>query len=221
MADDEKRVTDGDPADDMPPRHDMSPGDDVSPADEMHPADDMPPGAAEARAAEESRADEESRSDDAARAHDAPRSDEKPRARDSSAPSGKSDRAPGQTHRVRRWGLTVLVLILIVPAVIFGAWAWVTLNYSYSKGDRAGYIQKLSRKGWLCKTWEGELAMVNLPGAMPEIFHFSVRNDSIARVLQRNIGKRVLLAYEEHRGVPTSCFAETPYYITNMRLAGE
>jgi hypothetical protein len=221
MADDEKRVTDGDAADDMPPRHDMSPGDDVSPADEMSPADDMPPGAAEARAAEEARADEESRADKESRLDDAPRSDDKPRARDSSAPSRKSDRAPGKTHRVRRWGLTILVLILIVPAMIFGAWAWVTLNYSYSKGDRAGYIQKLSQKGWLCKTWEGELAMVNLPGAMPEIFRFSVRNDSIARVLQRNIGKRVLLAYEEHRGVPTSCFAETRYYITNMRLAGE
>ena len=214
MSDDEKRVTDGDPADDMP-EHDKSPGDDASQADDIPPADDMPPGAAEARAAEESRADEKSRADDASQSED------KTQGRDSSAPSTKPDQVPGRAHRMRRWGLTILVLILIVPAVIFGAWAWVTLNYSYSKGDRAGYIQKLSRKGWLCKTWEGELAMVNLPGAMPEIFHFSVRNDSIARVLQRNIGKRVLLAYEEHRGVPTSCFAETPYYITNMRLAGE
>jgi len=115
--------------------------------------------------------------------------------------------------------LVALVLILFVPALIFGAWAWVTLSYSYSKGLRAGYVQKLSRKGWLCKTWEGELAMVNLPGAMPEIFHFSVRNDSIARVLEKNVGKRVSVFYEEHRGVPTSCFAETRYYITNVRPA--
>jgi hypothetical protein len=133
----------------------------------------------------------------------------------------KPDRVLVRTHRVRRWGLTVLVLILVVPALIFGAWAWVTLNYSYSKGDRAGYIQKLSRKGWLCKTWEGELAMVNLPGTMPEIFYFSVRNDSTAHLLQKNIGKRVSIAYEEHRGVPTTCFAETPYYITNMRLVDQ
>lgn len=124
-----------------------------------------------------------------------------------------------RAHKTRRWGLIALLLILLVPALIFGTWAWVTLNYSYSKGIRAGYVQKLSRKGWLCKTWEGELAMVNLPGAMPEIFRFSVRNDSIARVLERNIGKRVSLFYEEHRGVPTSCFAETRYYITNVRQA--
>lgn len=147
--------------------------------------------------------------------------DDRPVVDDAPVQDKKSGHVSAQTHRVRRWGLLALVLILIVPALVFGAWAWVTLNYSYSKGDRAGYVQKLSRKGWLCKTWEGELAMVNLPGAMPEIFRFSVRSDSVAHLLQRNIGKRVSIAYEEHRGVPTSCFAETPYYITNMRIVGE
>ena len=167
-------------------------------------ADDMPPRGDDLDLAEEERS-----------SHDKPVIDDAP------IPDKKHDRAPVQTHRVRRWGLLALVLILIVPALVFGAWAWVTLNYSYSKGDRAGYVQKLSRKGWLCKTWEGELAMVNLPGAMPEIFHFSVRSDSVAHLLQKNLGKRVSIAYEEHRGVPTSCFAETPYYITNMRIVGE
>ena len=129
-----------------------------------------------------------------------------------------STQTPPTKHRARRWGLLVLVLILIVPALVFGAWAWITLNYSYSRGDRAGYVQKLSKKGWLCKTWEGELAMANLPGTMPQIFTFSIRNDSIARLIQKNIGKQVSISYEEHRGVPTSCFAETEYYITNVRL---
>ena len=107
---------------------------------------------------------------------------------------------------------------MLVPALVFGAWSWVTLSYSYSKGERAGYIQKLSQKGWICKTWEGELAMANLPGTMPEIFRFSVRNDSIAQLLEKDVGKRVSVTYEEHRGVPTSCFADTGYYITNVRL---
>ena len=124
---------------------------------------------------------------------------------------------PPRYHR-RRWGLVVLLLVLLLPALVFGAWSWITLNYSYSKGERAGYVQKLSQKGWLCKTWEGELAMANLPGTMPEIFQFSVRNDSVARVIEDNVGKRVSLSYEQHRGVPTSCFAETEYYITNVRL---
>jgi len=129
-----------------------------------------------------------------------------------------SNNTPETSHRTRRLGLLALLLILLVPALVFGTWSWVTLNYSYSKGERAGYVQKLSRKGWVCKTWEGELAMANLPGTMPEIFHFSVRNESIARMLEKNVGKRVSLTYEQHRGVPTSCFAETEYYITNVRL---
>jgi len=121
-------------------------------------------------------------------------------------------------HRTRRLGLLAVLLILLLPALIFGTWAWVTLNFSYSKGERAGYVQKISKKGWVCKTWEGELAMANLPGTMPEIFSFSVRNDSIAHLLEKNVGKRVSITYEQHRGVPTSCFAETEYYITNVRL---
>jgi len=129
-----------------------------------------------------------------------------------------SNNTPETSHRTRRLGLLAVLLILLLPAVIFGTWAWVTLNYSYSKGERAGYVQKISKKGWVCKTWEGELAMANLPGTMPEIFSFSVRSDSVARLLEKNVGKRVSITYEQHRGVPTSCFADTQYYITNVRL---
>jgi hypothetical protein len=125
---------------------------------------------------------------------------------------------PVPAHRRSHRGLIALLIILLVPSLVFGAWSWITLNYSYAKGERAGYVQKLSKKGWLCKTWEGELAMANLPGTMPEIFRFSVRNDSMAKLLDRNVGKRVSISYEQHRGVPTSCFAETQYYITNVRL---
>lgn len=120
--------------------------------------------------------------------------------------------------RRRHWRPLTLLTLIFVPALLFAGWSWVTLTYAYSKGDRAGYTQKLSEKGWLCKTWEGELAMANLPGAMPEIFRFSVRNDSIAKLLESNLGKRVSLSYEQHRGIPTSCFGETEYFITNMRL---
>lgn len=120
--------------------------------------------------------------------------------------------------RRRHWRPLTLLTLILIPALLFAGWSWVTLTYAYSEGDRAGYAQKLSEKGWLCKTWEGELAMANLPGAMPEIFRFSVRNDSIAKLLESNLGKRVSVSYEQHRGIPTSCFGETEYYITNMRL---
>jgi hypothetical protein len=120
----------------------------------------------------------------------------------------------------RKWLLLPLSLVLL-PILIFALWSWVTLGYVYAEGDRAGFMQKLSRKGWLCKTWEGELAMVNLPGSVtPQIFHFTVRSDSIAHVLQQHLGKQVSITYEEHRGIPTTCFGETSYFVTNVRTLG-
>ena len=118
-----------------------------------------------------------------------------------------------RTHRI----LTLAVIVLAVPVIIFSLWAWVALGYSYSTEERAGYVQKLSRKGWLCKTWEGELATVNVSGTTPQTFHFTVRSDSLAREIAKNVGKRVSLTYEEHRGVPTSCFGETPYFVTSLK----
>lgn len=120
---------------------------------------------------------------------------------------------PRHTHKI----LTLAVIVLLVPVVIFSLWTWVALGYTYSRGERGGYVQKLSQKGWLCKTWEGELAMANLPGTLPEIFRFTVRNDSIAAEIDKNVGKRVSLSYEQHRGVPTSCFGETEYFVTSVR----
>jgi hypothetical protein len=125
---------------------------------------------------------------------------------------------PSSPHRHRSHkALSFLSIIILVPVVVFALWAWVALGYTYSRGERAGYVQKISKKGWLCKTWEGELAMANLPGVMPEIFRFTVRNDSIAQVIENNAGKRVSLTYEQHKGVPTSCFGETEYFVTQVR----
>lgn len=128
---------------------------------------------------------------------------------------------PNTSPRRKRklWPWAVLAGLILVPLSVFAIWAAITLNYAYSSGERAGYIQKLSKKGWICKTWEGELAMANLPGTMPQIFAFSIRNDSIARLMLNDMGKRVSLTYEEHRGVPTRCFGETQYFVTGAKLS--
>ena len=120
-------------------------------------------------------------------------------------------------HRTRNKALTVLLLLILIPAVVIALWIWVALGYTYSNGERAGYLQKISKKGWLCKTWEGEIAMTPLPGATPQYFSFTVRNDSIARLLEQNAGKQVSLTYDQHRGIPTSCFGETEYFVTAVR----
>jgi len=128
--------------------------------------------------------------------------------------------APTPAHNKRNKALIVLLILILVPAVIISLWVWVTLGYTYALGERAGYVQKISKKGWLCKTWEGELAMANLPGTMPQIFSFTVRNDSIAHVIEQNAGKQVSLTYEQHRGVPTSCFGETEYFVIGVHKTG-
>ncbi|HWL39329.1 MAG TPA: hypothetical protein VNO75_03750 [Gemmatimonadaceae bacterium] len=137
------------------------------------------------------------------------------------APAAEAPPAPPPPRKSRRKWLLLPLGIVLLPILIFALWAWVTLGYVYATGERAGYVQKLSKKGWLCKTWEGELAMVNLPGSItPQIFHFTVPNDSVAEVLENHMGKRVSITYEHHRGVPTTCFGETEYFVTNARVVG-
>ena len=129
--------------------------------------------------------------------------------------------APPKGFARRNWGKLSLLTVVLVPALIFTIWAGVTLNFAYSKGMRVGFVQKFSEKGWLCKTHEGELAMVNMPGAMSQIFTFSVRNDSVAKAVNDAMAKgRVELQYEEHRGVPTNCFGETSYFVVGVRGIG-
>ena len=124
-------------------------------------------------------------------------------------------------RRRKNWLLRILAVLVLGPVIVIGLWMAIALNWSYSTGDRAGYIQKFSHKGWLCKTWEGELAMSPIPGSAPEIFPFSVRDESVARELQGAMGKRVALTYNEHRGIPTSCFGETNYFVSNVRVIDE
>jgi hypothetical protein len=120
-----------------------------------------------------------------------------------------------------KWPWILLGIFVAVPVIVVALWSWIALSYSYSDGDRAGYVQKFSQKGWLCKTWEGELSMVNVPGAAQERWLFSVRNDSVARMVRESMGHKVSLTYEEHRGLPTSCWGETQYFIKGVRRVPE
>lgn len=109
----------------------------------------------------------------------------------------------------------VLLPLLIVLALIVGYFA-LALRWSYSSGERAGWVQKLSHKGWICKTWEGEQALVSQPGAVAEKFLFTVHDDVVAEDINRLMGKRVTLHYEEKVGLPTSCFGDTRYFVTKV-----
>jgi hypothetical protein len=128
--------------------------------------------------------------------------------------------APPPRRRFRKWLIITLAALILLPVTAFALWSWIALSYNYSDGFRSGYVQKFSKKGWLCKTWEGELAMVNIPGAAQERWTFSVRKDSVARIIEASMGQRVTLLYDEKRGLPTSCFGETNYFVTGVRPLG-
>jgi hypothetical protein len=106
-----------------------------------------------------------------------------------------------------------IATLIIGPIAIFSLRAAVALSYDFSTGERVGWVQKLSRRGWLCKTWEGELQMSNIPGSAPILFEFTVPDDSIATVIEQAAGRKVALYYEQHIGVPTTCFGETEYWV--------
>ena len=114
-----------------------------------------------------------------------------------------------------------LVLPLLVLLLLVAAYFWLALSWSFSTGDRAGWVQKLSNKGWVCKTWEGELALVSLPGTTPEKFLFTIWDDAVAKEVTRAMGKRVTLHYEEKVGLPGSCFGDTRYYVTAVTVSDE
>jgi len=111
----------------------------------------------------------------------------------------------------------IIAGVVVVPIFVFSLYTWAALSWTYSNGERAGYVQKFSEKGWICKTWEGELAIVSIPGTMAEKFYFTVRNDSIARLVNLTMGKRVALVYHQHMGVPTTCFGETQYFVVDVK----
>jgi hypothetical protein len=120
-------------------------------------------------------------------------------------------------RNTKRRVILLILVILLLPVLGFTLYTWTTLKWNFSKGERTGYIQKLSKSGWVCKTWEGEMAMVTMPGAIPEKFLFSVRDDKVAERINTFAGKRVALVYEQHKGIPTSCFGDTEYFIVDIK----
>ena len=112
--------------------------------------------------------------------------------------------------------LTGLILVVLASCSAFAVSLYAALHWSYSQGERAGFLQKVSHKGWICKTWEGELSLVALPGAAPEKFFFTVRDDAVAAQVNAAAGKRVTLQYEQHKGLPSSCFGDTDYFIVGV-----
>ena len=139
-----------------------------------------------------------------------PEAEGTPAAAEVAAPQG-----PSFFARLRRGARNVLLIFVL----LFVAYTMVMYNWAYSSGERGGILRKFSKKGWVCKTWEGELAMTTVPGVMPEQWNFTVRDDSVAALVTAAVGKQVVLHYEEHLGLWSDCFGETTYFVDSVRVA--
>lgn len=118
----------------------------------------------------------------------------------------------------KRRASTIVLSLLAVAIAVFAAYTWASLHISYAEGERAGLLQKFSRKGWICKTWEGEILLTSMPGAIPEKFNFTVRDEALAKQFMAAMGQRVKLGYEQHKGVPSECFGETEYFASSVSV---
>jgi hypothetical protein len=119
---------------------------------------------------------------------------------------------------IRKKAVKIVLVLIVAVAVLCTGYVMIVLNWSYSRGERVGYVQKFSEKGWLCKTWEGELQMLPIQGVLPEKFLFSVRDKALISKLYASMGKKVSLSYEQHKGVPTTCFGESEYFAVKADL---
>jgi len=111
----------------------------------------------------------------------------------------------------------VLLGFIIAAVLGFTAFTWLTLHWSYSDGERAGLLQKFSRRGWICKTYEGEMVLATVATVNAEKFLFTVRDPNIARQLTGYIGDHITVHYEQRKWIPTSCFGDTEYFVTSVQ----
>ena len=125
--------------------------------------------------------------------------------------------APAPAPKRRRWPVVVATLF-VVPLLLFAIYTFFVVSWSYSDGERSGTLQKFSRKGWLCKTYEGELAQYVVGGVAPQIWYFTVRDEALVRRMSDAVGQNVQVRYSEHRGVPTDCFGDTPYWVDQVKI---
>ena len=112
--------------------------------------------------------------------------------------------------------IKIFLGLIVLPALLFSLYTWASLNWVYSSGERAGYVQKFSLKGYLCKTWEGEIVLVSMPGTQAEKFLFTVQDEAVAKKLNDSMGLTVKIHYQEHKGIPSSCFGETAYFVDDL-----
>jgi hypothetical protein len=117
----------------------------------------------------------------------------------------------------KKWLRRIVIAAVLLVVVGSSLYTFFALKFSYSTGERVGFVQKLSKRGWVCKTNEGEMAMVNMAGQQAQMFFFTVPDDAVVKQIEAFAGHRIVLEYEEHRGIPSSCFGDTEYFVVRVQ----
>ena len=113
--------------------------------------------------------------------------------------------------------MKIFIGIIVGLILVLVGFTWLTLHWSYSDGERAGLLQKFSRRGWICKTYEGEMVLATVATVNAEKFLFTVRDPDIAKQLTSYIGDHIKVHYEQRKWIPTSCFGDTEYFVTSVQ----
>jgi hypothetical protein len=123
----------------------------------------------------------------------------------------------GWTGSKRKWLWAGSIGVPVVGVATTALYLWVTFGFTYSLGERVGIVQKTSESGWACSTYKGELAMASEAGPTAGVFTFTVRDKYVAAQIDELAGQRVVLHYEQHKGVPSTCFGDSEYFVTAVR----
>ncbi len=125
----------------------------------------------------------------------------------------KSSGASGMLKKILVGIVFLLVLALVITFLVF--------NFKYSEGSRAGVLMKFSKRGYVFKTYEGELntgGVGNIANTaqVNQVWNFSVKEEGFADTLHFYEGKKVILFYQQKiKHLPWQ--GETDYFVNRVQ----
>ncbi|MCX6199749.1 MAG: 6-phosphogluconate dehydrogenase [Bacteroidetes bacterium] len=125
----------------------------------------------------------------------------------------KSSGASGVLKKILVGIVFLLLLALVITFLVF--------NFTYSEGSRAGVLMKFSKRGYVFKTYEGELntgGVGNIANTaqVNQVWYFSVKDNGFADTLHLYEGKKVILFYQQKiKHLPWQ--GETDYFVNKVQ----
>ena len=118
--------------------------------------------------------------------------------------------------KIGYWGLVVVIVLIV-------AIGYFKYGFIYSKGYRAGLLQKFSEKGLIFKTYEGEMILSSVQSntnvaIASEKFLFSVTDEMVAKQMEQIQGKQVVVHYKEKNGA-LPWIGDSYYIVDSVRVA--